>query len=86
MTVDEVKNFSTGETWFAKNVTGTLVDELGGMDTAINVLEKLMNVSGAKVVVYKNLETPEEFGGVYGSTSLYLDPRYLTPPLVGGGG
>ncbi|MBP1912299.1 signal peptide peptidase SppA [Thermococcus stetteri] len=76
MTIDEVKNFSTGETWFAKNVTGTLVDELGGIDTAISVLERLMNVSGAKVVVYKDLETPEEFG-VYGSTALYLDPRYL---------
>ncbi|BAD85353.1 predicted endopeptidase IV, S49 family [Thermococcus kodakarensis KOD1] len=83
MTIDEVKNFSTGETWFAENVTGALVDELGGMDTAIDVLEKLMNVSGAKVVVYKDLETPEEFG-VYGSTALYIDPRYLTP-LIGGG-
>ncbi|WP_367884861.1 S49 family peptidase [Thermococcus sp. JCM 11816] len=33
MTIDEVKNFSTGETWFAENVTGALVDELGGVWT-----------------------------------------------------
>ncbi|WP_456368018.1 signal peptide peptidase SppA [Thermococcus sp.] len=83
MTVDEVKRFATGETWFAENVTGTLVDETGGIDTAIEALEKLMNVSTAKIVVYKNLERPERFG-LYGSTSLYLDPRYLTP-LIGGG-
>jgi len=82
MSVSEVKKFATGRTWFAENVTGTLVDETGGMDTAIEALEKLMNVTSAKVVIYKNLETPSDFG-VAGSKALYLDPSYLEPYLRG---
>ncbi|WP_297535875.1 signal peptide peptidase SppA [Thermococcus sp.] len=83
MSISEVKKFATGRTWFAENVTGTLVDETGGMDTAISLLEKLMNVSGARVIIYKNLETPSDFG-VYGSEALYLDPDYLKPYIGGG--
>ena len=82
MSVSDVKKFATGRTWFAENVTGTLVDETGGMDTAINLLENLMNVSGARVFIYKNLETPSDFG-VYGSEALYIDPNYLKPYLRG---
>jgi len=82
MSVSEVKKFATGRTWFAENVTGTLVDETGGIDTAIATLEKLMNVTGAKVVIYKNLETPSDFE-IAGSEALYLDPRYLGPYLRG---
>ncbi|WP_297513821.1 signal peptide peptidase SppA [Thermococcus sp.] len=80
MSVSEVKKFATGRTWFAENVTGTLVDETGGMDTAIATLEKLMNVTSARVVIYKNLETPSNFG-ITGSKALYLDPSYLEPYL-----
>ncbi|WP_456423481.1 signal peptide peptidase SppA [Thermococcus sp.] len=83
MSVSEVKKFATGRTWFAENVTGTLVDETGGMDTAILTLERLMNVTGAGVVIYKNLETPSNFG-IYGSEALYLDPNYLKPYIGGG--
>ncbi|WP_297500909.1 signal peptide peptidase SppA, partial [Thermococcus sp.] len=43
MNMSTVKKFATGRTWFAENVTGTLVDETGGIDTAISVLESLMN-------------------------------------------
>jgi protease-4 len=76
MSVSKVKEFATGRTWFAQNVTGTLVDETGGMDTAIGTLERLMNVTGAEVVVYKNLETPSEFETA-GSRALYLDQNYV---------
>ena len=82
MSVSQVKKFASGRTWFAENVTGTLVDETGGIDTAISVLERLMNVTGAKVVIYKNLETPSDFE-VAGSKALYLDPSYITPYLRG---
>lgn len=82
MNVSEVEEFATGRTWFAQDVTGTLVDEVGGMDTAIEALEKLMNVTSAEVVIYKNLETPSDFG-VVGSRALYLDPDYVGPYLRG---
>jgi len=80
MNITEVREFATGRTWFAENVTGKLVDKTGGIDTAIFTLEDLMNVTGAKVVIYRNLQTPSDFT-VYGSQALYLDPRYLTPYL-----
>ncbi|WP_297506749.1 signal peptide peptidase SppA [Thermococcus sp.] len=82
MNMSAVKDFATGRTWFAENVTGTLVDETGGIDTAISVLEGLMNVTGAKVVIYKNLQSPSGFT-VYGSRALYLDPRYVGPYIGG---
>jgi protease-4 len=80
MSISEVKKFATGRTWFAENVTGTLVDGVGGMDTAISTLEKLMNVTSARVVIYKNLETPGDFE-IIGSKALYLDSSYLEPYL-----
>ena len=82
MNMSTVKDFATGRTWFAENVTGTLVDETGGIDTAISALESLMNVTGAKVVIYKNLQNPSGFV-IYGSRALYLDPRYVGPYIRG---
>jgi len=74
MNISTVRDFATGRTWFAKNVTGTLVDETGGIDTALEVLEGLMNVSGAETYIYRT-SVPEYFPR--GSRALYLDPDYL---------
>ncbi len=81
MSVEKVKKFATGETWFAENVTGSLVDETGDMDGALRVLEKLANLTNPKVVIF-NGGQPSRFE-VYGSTALYLDPRYVNPYLRG---
>ncbi len=75
MTINETRKYATGRTWFAVNVTGTLVDSTGDMDTAIRTLENMLNVTNARVVVYSGPK-PENFG-VYGSEVLFLDPRYL---------
>lgn len=83
MIIDEVKNFLIGEMWFVENVIGVFVDEFGGMDIVIDVFEKLMNVSGVKVVVYKDFEIFEEFG-VYGSIVFYIDFCYFIF-FIGGG-
>ncbi len=81
MTINETKKFATGRTWFALNVTGTLVDETGDLDYSIKVLENMMNVSSAKVIIYHG-NTPVNFG-VYQSTALYMDPRYVAAYIKG---
>ena len=75
MTINETQKYATGRTWFAINVTGTLVDSTGDMDTAIKTLEDMLNVTNARVVIYSGPKA-EDFG-VYGSEALFLDPRYL---------
>ncbi|MDV3103672.1 signal peptide peptidase SppA [Thermococcus waiotapuensis] len=80
MTEEEVKNFASGRTWFAINVTGSLVDSTGNFQTAVEKLEKLMGVRGAEIRVYDSPTGSYSLGPI-GSTSLYLDPRYLKPIL-----
>ncbi|WP_461866160.1 signal peptide peptidase SppA [Thermococcus sp.] len=76
MTINETKKFATGRTWFALNVTGTLIDETGNIDYSIKVLKKMMNTSSVKVIIYKG-NIPVNFG-VYQSMALYMDPRYIS--------
>lgn len=77
MTLNETRKYTTGETWFAVEVNGTLVDGTGNFQTAIHELEKLMGVKGAEVKVYGSPEERYSLG-VFGEAALYLDPRYLT--------
>jgi len=77
MSVEEVKKYATGQTWFAKDVNGTLVDDTGSMDHAIAVLANMLNVTNPRVVIYRGGSVSEFH--VYGSTALFLDPRYLAP-------
>ena len=83
MTRNETMKYATGETWFASNLTGTLVDETGNFQTAIGELEKLMNVSSARIKLYEYPTEGYSLGSI-GSTALYLDPRYMR--LLPGGG
>ncbi|ASJ02726.1 peptidase [Thermococcus profundus] len=76
MTINETKKYATGETWFATDVNGTLVDDTGNLQTAIHELEKLMGVEGAEVKMYDS-PTHSYSLGVMGDAALYLDPRYL---------
>jgi protease-4 len=82
MSEEEVMNFTSGRTWFAVNVTGTLVDELGSFQTAIGELEKLMGVKGAEIKVYNSPTSSYSIGSM-GSSALYIDPRYLNLFLGG---
>ena len=77
LTTNETKKYATGETWLAIEVNGTLIDETGNLQTAIQELEKLMGVESAEVKVY-NSATQSYSLGIYGDKALYLDPRYLT--------
>ena len=81
MSIEETRKFATGETWFAENVTGTLVDSTGDLDYAISVLENLSNLTNPKVVIF-NGRYPSKFA-VYGSTALFMDPRYVGPYIKG---
>ncbi|NJE09947.1 signal peptide peptidase SppA [Thermococcus sp. MAR1] len=76
MSINETKKYATGRTWFAMNVTGSLVDETGDLDYAVSVLEKALNVTNPRIVIYKG-STPSDFG-IFGSTALLLDPRYVS--------
>ena len=76
MTLNETRKYATGETWFAVEVNGTLVDDTGNFQTAIQELEKLMGARGSEVKVYGSPEERYSLG-VFGETALYLDPRYL---------
>ncbi|WP_258084675.1 signal peptide peptidase SppA [Thermococcus thermotolerans] len=75
MSINETKKYATGRTWFAMNVTGSLVDETGDLDYAVSTLEKMLNVTNPRIVIYKG-STPSDFG-IFGSTALLLDPRYV---------
>ncbi|MCD6373487.1 MAG: signal peptide peptidase SppA [Thermococcus sp.] len=81
MTPNETQKFATGETWFAENVVGSLVDETGDLDYAISVLENLTNTTNPKVVIFRGGH-PSAFK-VYGSTALFIDPRYVNPYIRG---
>lgn len=81
MSLNETKRYATGRTWFAMNVTGSLVDGTGDLDHAVDVLEGILNVTNARVVIY-NGPTPSHFG-IFGSTALLLDPRYVNAYLRG---
>jgi protease-4 len=75
LSMEKAKKYATGETWLGKDVNGTLIDETGSIDDAIELLSRMANVTNPNVKIYKG-RTPVEFR-VYGSTALYLDPRYL---------
>ncbi|NJE84686.1 signal peptide peptidase SppA [Thermococcus sp. CX2] len=79
MSLNETREYATGRTWFAINVTGTLVDETGDLDYAVKVLEDMLNVTNARVVIY-NSRSSSDFG-IFGSMALLLDPRYVSPYL-----
>jgi len=81
MPLNETKKYATGRTWFAMNVTGSLVDETGSIDDAVFLLSKMLNVTNPRVVVYKGSQ-PSSFG-IFGSTALLLDPRYINAYLRG---
>ena len=76
LSINETKEYATGRTWFAMNVTGSLVDETGDLDYAVGVLENILNVTNPRIVIYKG-STPSDFG-IFGSTALLLDPRYVS--------
>ncbi|ASJ14333.1 signal peptide peptidase SppA [Thermococcus radiotolerans] len=76
MSINETKKYATGRTWFAMNVTGSLVDETGDLDYAVSVLEGILNVTNPRIVIYKG-SSPSDFG-IFGSTALLLDPRYVS--------
>ena len=81
MPINETRKYATGQTWFAMNVTGSLVDETGDLDYAIKVLSEILNVPRPRVVIYKG-EHSSDFG-VFGSTALLLDPRYVNAYVKG---
>ncbi|WP_297420430.1 signal peptide peptidase SppA [Thermococcus sp.] len=81
MPLNETKEYATGRTWFAINVTGSLVDETGSIDDAVDLLSKMLNVTNPRVVVY-NGGPPSNFG-IFGSTALLLDPRYVNAYIRG---
>ncbi|ALM74681.1 signal peptide peptidase SppA [Thermococcus barophilus] len=72
--MNTTKKYATGQTWFATDVKGILVDDTGDLDYAIKVLEQLMNVKSAKVVLYSAQKT--DFG-IYESSSLYMPANYV---------
>ncbi|AFK23031.1 signal peptide peptidase SppA [Pyrococcus sp. ST04] len=74
MSINETRKFANGLAWFAKDVNGTLVDELGDLDSAIRELLKLMNVTSANVVMYS---TPPENFEITESSSLYMPAKYV---------
>ncbi len=76
MPLNETRKYATGRTWFAVNVTGSLVDETGSIDDAVDLLSKMLNVTNPHVVVYSGGQ-PSNFG-IFGSTALLLDPRYVS--------
>lgn len=76
MSLNETREYAIGRTWFAINVTGTLVDETGDLDYAVKVLEDMLNVTNARVVIY-NSHSSSDFG-IFGSMALLLDPRYVS--------
>ncbi|ASJ10903.1 peptidase [Thermococcus sp. P6] len=84
MDINETKRYATGRTWLAMNVTGSLVDETGDLDRAIKSLEESLNVTRPRVVIYEG-STSHDFG-VFGSTALLLDPRYVEAYLKTGNG
>ncbi|ASJ06832.1 signal peptide peptidase SppA [Thermococcus pacificus] len=81
MPLNETRKYATGQTWFAMNVTGSLVDETGDLDYAIKVLSETLNISKPRVVIYKG-ERSSDFG-IFGSTALLLDPRYVSAYIKG---
>ncbi len=81
MPLNETREYATGRTWFAVNVTGSLVDETGSIDDAVDLLSKMLNVTNPRVVVYSG-GRPSNFG-IFGSTALLLDPRYVNAYLRG---
>ena len=81
MPINETREYATGRTWFAVNVTGSLVDETGSIDDAVEVISRMLNVTNPRVVVF-NGGRPSNFG-IFGSTALLLDPRYVNAYLKG---
>ncbi|AFL94537.1 putative endopeptidase IV [Thermococcus cleftensis] len=79
MPLNETRLYATGRTWFAMNVTGSLVDETGDIDRAIAVLSEELNVTKPRVVIYGS-GGASNFG-IFGSTALLLDPRYVNAYL-----
>lgn len=78
--MNTTKEYATGRSWFARDVEGILVDETGDFEDAVRALEELMNVSSARVIFYDSERV--DFG-IYQSSSLMLDPRYLDAYLRG---
>ncbi|MDK2914050.1 MAG: protease [Thermococcaceae archaeon] len=78
---EHAKEYTTGEVWFAKEVNGTLVDDIGDVDKAISVISEMLNVTNPRVLILSS-GGAREFS-VYGSTALFMDPRYLSPYLRG---
>lgn len=72
--MNTTKEYATGQTWFATEVKGTLVDDTGDLDYAIKVLGELMGVKSARVIIYDAQKT--EFG-IYESSSLYMPANYV---------
>ncbi|WP_297465213.1 signal peptide peptidase SppA [Thermococcus sp.] len=81
MGINETRKYATGRVWFARDVKGSLVDETGDLDRAVGVLKGMLNVTNPKVVVYGD-EGQSSFG-IFGSTALLLDPRYVNAYLRG---
>ncbi|NJE46365.1 signal peptide peptidase SppA [Thermococcus sp. GR7] len=82
MSLNETKEYATGRTWFAMNVTGSLVDETGDLDYAVKVLGEMLNVTNPRIVIYSG-RSSSNFA-IFGSTALLLDPRYVDPYLKTG--
>ncbi|NJE30853.1 signal peptide peptidase SppA [Thermococcus sp. 18S1] len=82
MPLNETRKYATGQTWFAMNVTGSLVDETGDIDRALSILSEELNVTNPRVVIYSG-DSPSDFG-IFGSTALLLDPRYVSAYLKTG--
>lgn len=74
MTVEDVKKFATGRTWFAKDVNGTLVDKLGDLDLALKELLKLIGAKKANVIVYDVNRGKFEIGT---TALLYMPPNLV---------
>jgi len=71
--MNTTKEYATGRSWFATDVKGVLVDDLGDLNYAIKTLENLMNVSSAKVIFYNANKI--DFG-IYQSSSLFMPAKY----------
>ncbi|AIF69015.1 peptidase [Palaeococcus pacificus DY20341] len=71
--MNTTKEYATGRSWFATDVKGVLVDDLGDLNYAIKTLENLMNVSSAKVIFY---DANKIDFGIYQSSSLFMPAKY----------
>ncbi|AAL81707.1 signal peptide peptidase SppA [Pyrococcus furiosus DSM 3638] len=70
----KVKEYADGRAWFAYEVNGTLIDDIGDLQYAIEETKKLANLKSANIVIFD--VKPSNFE-IRGSSALYLPQEYV---------